>query len=347
MKWIKLTFLISIFKVKAEASDKTKCLTKLENVNLKVDLGKINCFKVDDLERCWIERKPEGHKRPLLIDLHGYTACAENSSYNGWSEIVEREDIYHVLPQGLGEVPGWNAGACCGVVADTFPLTATWKIDDVNFISNLVRHLYHLNPHKIDGSRIYLTGHSNGCAMSQRLAYEQDWMAGVACSSFYLLGESKSSEIKFRGDYVPKSIMEVHGVADEVVGYTPNFLYSSYFVTGNSAKSNADIWRKENKCNVALRLNNSTFSKTFDTEIYTACENQADVQLVSIYNDTGHMAYKTGVGSKSINQAGSVPVTEIQWEFLKKAEQKDFHFHLFRNERIPYLPRTFGLSYFI
>ena len=65
----------------------------------------------------------------------------------------------------------------------------------------------------IDENRVYFTGWSNGCIMSQRMALQASDLIAVACTSGYL-GFLDDSE------YIPIPIMEMHGMFDEIAQYS-------------------------------------------------------------------------------------------------------------------------------
>ena len=124
-----------------------------------------------------------------------------------------------IFPQGLENIegaednePSWNAGLCCQGATQM-------KIDDVSFLRSVVEieiaadHTTNTTKTRpmIDESKVYISGHSNGCAMAQRMAVEHsNYFAAVGCHSFYLLVDFPSSY-----DAIP--FIEVHGEADNTV----------------------------------------------------------------------------------------------------------------------------------
>ncbi len=101
----------------------------------------------------------------------------------------------------------------------------------MGFIIKLVDEL--LTKYNVDPDRVYLAGHSNGCALAQRVAYEHsNKIAGVACHSFYLLPNIFVQEPLIQptllankpSSYTPVPIFEVHGGQDSVVGYDNGFI---------------------------------------------------------------------------------------------------------------------------
>jgi polyhydroxybutyrate depolymerase len=56
-------------------------------------------------------------------------------------------------PQGLGSIPTFNAGVCCGFAMQQ-------NVDDVSYVRSIVATVSRL--HTIDAQRVYATGFSNG-----------------------------------------------------------------------------------------------------------------------------------------------------------------------------------------
>ena len=119
-----------------------------------------------------------------------------------------------------------------------------------------------------DPSRVYIAGHSNGCAMAQRLGYEaSDLFAAVGCHSFFLLVENNATTT-----YQSIPVIEVHGIQDFTVYYD-----DSFNITGIGAVENFERWGALNSCkNESSRRN---FDKYY-TDTFHDCD--APVRLVSI-----------------------------------------------------------------
>ena len=89
--------------------------------------------------------------------------------------IARENNAIIIYPQGFGD--SWNFRACCDPAREE-------GIDDFGFIRTLA--LQTIDNFPIDSDRVYSTGWSNGCAMSQALANEEsDLITAVACMSMY------------------------------------------------------------------------------------------------------------------------------------------------------------------
>lgn len=105
---------------------------------------------------------------PLVFDVHGYTSFAsEQLMRSKWDQMADKEGFVLIDPDGIDK--SWNAGSCCGGN----------KQDDVGFFRDMVKKT--TAELCIDSKRVYVSGHSNGGAMTYRLACEAaDIFAAVA-----------------------------------------------------------------------------------------------------------------------------------------------------------------------
>ena len=220
-------------------------------------------------------------------------------------KIAEENNAIVLFPQGYGN--SWNFGVCCGDSKDN-------DINDVNFIRFLISHSQEEFP--IDSNRVYLTGWSNGCAMSQALANEaSDVITAVACVAMYFIGDESPN-------YSPIPVMEVHGLFDEIAHYS-NLMATGIvfdYVLGVSdggtrwntgALQNLNFWKQMNECSGLIPDRNEE-SLYYNIQGFTDCTNGAEVALVTIHAGT-HDAYSGGLGN-----GGTVDTSQIMWDFLSK-----------------------------
>jgi polyhydroxybutyrate depolymerase len=93
----------------------------------------------------------------------------------------------------------WNAGFCCGTA------------DDVRFIKGLVERLS--TEIRVDKSKVFAAGYSDGGAMAYRLACElSDRFTAIASVAGRL-------DLQSCHPARPVSILEMHGTADTIVAY--------------------------------------------------------------------------------------------------------------------------------
>ena len=215
--------------------------------------------------------------------------------------IAKENNAIIIYPQGYGN--SWNFGACCDPAKED-------GIDDIGFILSLVT--YQLDIFPIDSNRVYLTGWSNGCAMSQVLANEaSDMFAAVACMSMYFIGEKDSN-------YSPIPVMEIHGFFDPVAIYshvaaTSFFFQQVFWNTG--AIQNLYAWKDMNECSGTFPDRNEE-SLYYNIQGFTDCKNDAEVALVTIHVGTHNVYSKNDPVSSEPGTQGTVDTAQIAWDFL-------------------------------
>jgi polyhydroxybutyrate depolymerase len=161
--------------------------------------------------------------RPLVVDIHGFGSSKDGQrGISGWGALAEANDFYVAWPDGLFN--SWNGNTCCG-------LAVTNNVDDVGFIRAMVAAISaEVN---IDSERIYVTGLSNGGAMSHRLACEAaDLFAAAAPMAFpapYLLFASACNP----SESIP--LLFFMGLTDVLISY-------------ESAAPSLAFWRDKNGC---------------------------------------------------------------------------------------------------
>ena len=292
--------------------------------------GKFTCLDHDNLTRCWQTHVPEyldeSTPVPLIVDMHGYGShSTEQREMSSFDTLANEEDFIVVYPEGDGELDkltgklnqAWNAGWCCSHSVNE-------EIDDVGFIEKMIQVV--IQKYNIDTNRIYASGWSNGCAMSQRLAMESsDIFAAVGCMSMYLLTEHTEN-------YSPIPVMEVHGFLDQVVLYESTVL---------SVPWNKEMWKNPEAYDTGAienifewsELNNCTGGiETFDTNpLYTIqgfsnCEDDAQIRLVTIYA-AQHNPYANNPTQDDYivfqGTQGLVQSSEIVWEFMSQFSKEN------------------------
>jgi len=148
------------------------------------DIGMIKAeATIDGLKRYWYTFEPTAYKRgskdkyPLVIAIHGFSCSGEYFAENsGWHHVGEERGAFVVYPTAypfdrsivtgrfgpnIAATPHWNA---LMFTVDADPQGP----DDISFFKQMLAIVE--NTYPIDRERIYVTGHSNGSIMAQRLA---------------------------------------------------------------------------------------------------------------------------------------------------------------------------------
>ena len=264
----------------------------------------VECMIFEELERCWNVFVPSTVNLtddvPLIIDLHGNTVTMQNQRIlSEFDEIAEENGVMAVWPQGHDN--SWNAGYCCSTAGQM-------GLNDTGFILDMI-DIIALN-HSIDENRIYLTGWSNGCALSQKLANEHSHhFAAVACMSYYLLEDQHPN-------YFPIPIMEIHGLLDQIILYSNDAIHlPNLEAQEHGAIQNLLMWSDMNDCQG--NLPNSNIPSTFySVQSFTDCENSSEVSLVTLYA-ADHNPYEESFGVFTGN-GGTVDTNGIAWDFMSQ-----------------------------
>jgi len=127
-------------------------------------------------------KKGTGYKYPLVLALHGYTGTGDSfAEESDWNAVADRCGFIVAYPtaypyartdEGLCKcpVPAWN----CGI----YPRAD--NLNDVAFIKEMLRIIKDNYP--VDEKRFFVTGHSNGSRMTQKLMREFPVFAAYAPS---------------------------------------------------------------------------------------------------------------------------------------------------------------------
>jgi polyhydroxybutyrate depolymerase len=161
---------------------------------------------------------------PLVVDLHGFTSNADQQrAISGMAAVSDAEGFLVVYPNGWRNA--WNGKLCCG----------NREVDDVGFIRAVVVAV--AVEAAVDPRRVYVTGLSNGGAMSHRLACDAaDLFAAAAPMAFPLADRPASGCQPSRS--IP--VLTVMGLTDVLVRYADGGF--------GTAMDTFDYWREVNAC---------------------------------------------------------------------------------------------------
>ncbi|MCU0910001.1 MAG: hypothetical protein MUE98_01235 [Rhodobacteraceae bacterium] len=142
---------------------------------------------------------------PMILALHGGGGNPGQTARNsGLTAPALAQGYAVVFPAGTGRrLLTWNAGRCCGPAA-------RGGVDDVAYLDAVIDDA--VRRFGLDGSRVFLTGMSNGSMMAERYAAERPdrvrAVAGVA--------GTMDLSVPIRGA-VP--LLHIHGSEDRSVPY--------------------------------------------------------------------------------------------------------------------------------
>lgn len=234
--------------------------------------------------RPFIVHFPAGRKGkdlPVVLVLHGGGGNAENMrAMTGMNDVADKHGFIAVYPEGfgspvIGRMRTWNAGDCCGPAMKK-------KSDDVGYIGAVIDRL--IADYKIDASRVYATGHSNGAMMSYRLACDMpERIAAIAPNA----GQRRVTECAAKR-VVP--VLHIHGTKDPCArfdgGDNCGGCYSKFlgFGVGDSGpcpavRATVQEVAKQNGCEVTTEV---TMQKGVATCEAYKCGKDAAVTLCSL-----------------------------------------------------------------
>lgn len=231
-----------------------------------------------------------GAEVPLVINIHGFTSNAlQQEAISNILPIADREGFIVVHPEGIANA--WNAGLCCGNAG----------IDDVGFVRTVVADV--TGQARIDRARIYVTGLSNGGAMSQRLACEAaDLFAASAPMAFPIPFDPVTVCQPSR----PIAVMTGMGLTDVLVHYTGDVF--------PSAAETFARWKAIDGCTAAAP-EETVVTGASRCETYTQCDAGVEARLCSITADSfigtpfeGHVLYLNS----------DIDLSEEIWTFLQR-----------------------------
>jgi polyhydroxybutyrate depolymerase len=255
-----------------------------------------------------------GEAMPLVIALHGRGMPAWLMELNsGWSKKADKERFIVAYPDGVKDINGgqqsFNAGFCCGSAMEE-------GHNDTGFINTVIADIS--KDYSIDTRRIYITGFSNGAMLAYKYAEEQtDILAAAGIVSGSIALQDTISNIPSPKNSLPIIIM--HGKNDETIPYIGG-RGKNNSVPFASFQDAVNFWVTNNRCEPTPKqdlLNGVVFTK----DIYTNCQNDADVVAITI-NDGTH-AWVGGLQEAYKNLTiSNIKATDEIWSFFAKQSRK-------------------------
>lgn len=206
---------------------------------------------------------------PLVIDMHGFTSSAsQQKGLSRYQQEADAKGFIAAWPSGLNA--SWNGYGCCGTSLSN-------NVNDVGFIRAVVADIVRRT--RIDETRVYITGLSNGGSMSHRLACEAaDLVAATSPVSFTLNRTSCPSGFPAR----PITVAHYHGLRDTTVNYNGGQF--------QSAPASFSTWQKIDGCTGPVAT--QTLSSNNETvQTASGCNGGVTPALISL-NGT-HVLYNT------------------------------------------------------
>jgi polyhydroxybutyrate depolymerase len=260
----------------------------------------------DGRARTYLVHRPGGLDRfksvPLVIMLHGAlgTGSQAERAYH-WDEHADRAGFVVAYPDGIRRT--WNAGGeCCGPAHKD-------KVDDVAFISRLIETL--VRDENIDPHRVYVTGISNGGAMTYRYACEGSYaiaaIGPVAASFTYSCATPRALPV-----------LAIHGLDDHTVPYAGGPGKRAKDVVWLPVQASLDSFRDADQCDApSLAQNGVVVTST------ARCDKGREVVLITVA-DGGHQwpgsARERGLVARLLLDPPSkaLDATDVMWNFFAR-----------------------------
>jgi polyhydroxybutyrate depolymerase len=241
-------------------------------------------IKVGSVTRTFTAQLPDIKPAPLVIALHGNTQTgADMMTRTSWPAVAKRERFAVVFPDGLNRA--WADFRPNANRAGRAPPEGT---DDVAFIVRLIEKF--VADGAADPKRIYVTGVSNGGAMTMTLVCARaDLFTAAASVIMNLTDESARACRPSR----PVPMLMMNGTADPLIPYQGGRGTSRFAMPGFwSTEKTFDFWRRANGCEtqdaaVADLDDRDKSDQSTVTRISSRCPRGSDVVLYRI-NDGGH-----------------------------------------------------------
>jgi len=240
-------------------------------------------IKVGQTTRHYTAQLPELKLVPLVIVLHGNTQTgADMITRTAWPTVARRENFAVVFPDGLNH--SWADLRPNNMRAGRIPPHGT---DDIAFIVKLVEKL--VADGSADPKRIYVTGISNGGAMTMTLVCKRADLFTAAASVIMNLTEQSAGLCR---PSRPVPMLMMNGTADPLIPYNGGRGTSRFAADGFwSADKTLAFWRKNNGCDAKATTTDLADTDTADrstvTRIDSNCPVGRDVVLYRV-NDGGH-----------------------------------------------------------
>jgi len=241
-------------------------------------------ISINGVTRTFTAMLPGVRPAPFVIALHGGRQAGEDLAMRtSWPALAKREDFGVVFPDALNRT--WADFRSAEMRRGRTPPDGT---DDVAFIAALIAK--YVGDGSADPRRIYITGVSNGGAMTMTLVCAHADLFAAAASVIMNLADDPAAVCH---PSRPVPMLMMNGTADPLIPYEGGRGSSRFAADGYwSTEKTLAFWRRINGCeeqdatSTDLDDRDSTDESTV-TLIDSRCPEGRDVVLYRI-NDGGH-----------------------------------------------------------
>ena len=277
---------------------------------------------INGVTRTFTAQLPDARPAPLVIVLHGNTQIgADMAARTSWPDVARRERFGVVFPDGLNRA--WADLRPDTRRAGRAPPKGT---DDVGFIVALIEKF--VTEGSADPKRVYITGLSNGGAMTMTMICARADLFAAAASVIFNLTDDMAAACH---PAKPVPMLMINGTADPLIPYQGGRGTSRFAVAGFwSTEKTFAFWRRVNGCEagdatVTELAHRDKADPTSVTRIESPCPKGRDVVLYRI-NHGGHrmpgksadVRFPRVVSLLLGPQNRDIDGAEIIWEFFKR-----------------------------
>ena len=288
----------------------------------------------DDSSRSYVAYIPSTWKpgvvSPLLIAMHGLSGWGVQLMANTeFNNLAEANGFIVVYPDGTGEKLGdkgirsWNGGQAGWCTSGNCPPSQISNVDDVGFISSLIDDVS--SRYVINSKRVYLTGHSNGSQLAQRLACQlSNKITAVAVVAGHIAIDSCNPDS-------PVSILQIYGSEDTLnpenggIAKIAFGIYTYEYNTKPVMKS-VQTMAAANGCSTDYSENNSLSNKDLTIYTWPGCKNGVVVSSIKIKGASHAWMGHPSQSVESIKLIGEpymkIDASKVIWSFLANKVKK-------------------------
>jgi polyhydroxybutyrate depolymerase len=277
---------------------------------------------VGGVTRTFTAQLPDTKGAPLVIVLHGNTQTGEDMiTRTAWPAVAKRERFGVVFPDGVNRA--WADSRPNDKRALRTPPEGT---DDVAFIAKLVEK--YVGGGSADPKRIYVTGVSNGGAMTMTMACKRAELFAAAASVLMNFTDDSAAACH-PSRAVPMLMM--NGTADPLVPYQGGHGTSRFAADGFwSTQRTFAFWEHVNGCDErdttsADLADRDASDQSTVTRIVAHCPAGRGAVLYRV-NDGGHRMPGSSADARfprMVNymlgpQNHDIDGAEVIWDFFKR-----------------------------
>lgn len=269
--------------------------------------GEARTLRVHGIERSYFLFVPSSYRAgtpaPLVLVFHGAGGRGRRMApHTGFDRLAEREGFVAVYPDGLGR--RWNDGR--GIAAGH---------DDVGFVRALLDTLG--RELRLDSTRVYATGISNGAMFSYRLACD---LPGVFAAIAPVAGAMPGGFTERCATTRPVSVLAIQGTRDPLLPYTGGVAGGRGSVL--SAPESVAFWARVDGCDAPPETASSIDRVRDGTRVelttYGGCREGGSVALYTIHGGGHTWPGGPAVGRSVGRVSRELDATAAIWEFFTR-----------------------------